>query len=152
VGAAPIPRPSRPAATRAAKAPCVWIFQAVDPPQPTSVKAQATVQDVNRQAWSTSASILVHPANFYVGLKSQRTFVEKGQPLELSAIVTDLNGKPVSGKTVEINAYRLDWESSWGEDKVKTRRSEQPANRLRKSARSRQNCHGAKAGPTRSKP
>ena len=94
-------------------------FQAVDPPQPTSVKAQATVQDVNRQAWSTSTSILVHPSSLYVGLKSQRTFVEKGQPLELAAVVTDLEGKAVSGKTIQIKAYRLDWEGSWGETKVK---------------------------------
>ena len=94
-------------------------FQSVDPPRPTSVVARATVQDVNRQAWSTQSTILVHPASLYVGLKSRRAFVEKGQSLELSAIVTDLEGKAVVGKTIQIKAYRLDWESSRGELKVK---------------------------------
>jgi hypothetical protein len=53
-------------------------FQSLDKPRPQSVSAQATVQDVNRQAFSSSASVLVHPCAYYVGLKSERVFVEKG--------------------------------------------------------------------------
>lgn len=85
-------------------------FLSVDPPQPHSLTAQATVQDVNRQTWTTSTSVLVHPANLYVGMKSKRTFVEAGQPLEVEVVVTDLEGKPVSGHPVLLKACRLDWE------------------------------------------
>ncbi|MBT9586392.1 hypothetical protein IV102_23820 [bacterium] len=85
-------------------------FLSVEPPRPHSLSAQATVQDVNRQAWTSNTSVLVHPASLYVGLKSATTFVEKGQPLEMSMVVTDLDGKAVKDRPVQIKAYRLDWD------------------------------------------
>jgi alpha-2-macroglobulin len=86
-------------------------FQSLDKPRPQSVSAQATVQDVNRQAFSSSASLLVHPSAYYVGLKSDRVFVEKGQPLEMSCIVTDLDGNVIKGRPVQITAFRWEWEA-----------------------------------------
>ncbi len=71
-------------------------------PQPISIVAQATVMDVNRQAWSSTTSLLVHPADLYVGLRSERYFVEKGTPLKVDFIVTDLDGNPVSGRPVVV--------------------------------------------------
>ena len=53
-------------------------------PRPVSILANATVMDVNRQAWSSSTSLLVHPANLYIGLRSDRYFVERGTPLKVS--------------------------------------------------------------------
>ena len=85
-------------------------FLSVSPPRPHTLQAEATVQDVNRQTWTSQTSVLVHPARVYVGLKSQRTFVEKGEPLKLSLVVTDLDGKAVSGKPCWVRAHRLDWE------------------------------------------
>lgn len=84
-------------------------FQSVDSPRPQSVTAQATVQDVNRQAFSSSSTIMVHPCPYYVGLKSDKVFVEQGQPLELSCVVTDIDGKVAKGKKVLITAFRWDW-------------------------------------------
>ena len=86
-------------------------FLSVDPPQPHTLNAQATVQDLNRQSWTTSTSVLVHPANLYVGLKSSRTFVEAGQPLDVEVVVTDLQGKSVAHHPVLLKAYRLEWEN-----------------------------------------
>ncbi|MCB0017772.1 MAG: Ig-like domain-containing protein, partial [Anaerolineales bacterium] len=43
-------------------------FEAMSRPQPFSVMAEATVFDVNRQAWTGATSLLVHPADLYVGL------------------------------------------------------------------------------------
>ena len=42
--------------------------------RPWSVSAEATVEDVNRQAWTASTSLLVHPSALYVGLRSERSF------------------------------------------------------------------------------
>ncbi len=53
--------------------------------------------DVNRQAWTARSNLLVHPASLYVGLRSERIFVEREEPLRIEAIVTDLDGKPVAG-------------------------------------------------------
>ena len=94
-------------------------FVAVDPPRATSVTAEATVMDVNRQAWTATASLLVHPATLYVGLKSDRLFVQRGEPLRVQAIVTDLDGKAVTGRDVSLRAERLEWtrvEGEWKEE------------------------------------
>ncbi|MCA1634239.1 MAG: Ig-like domain-containing protein, partial [Acidobacteria bacterium] len=53
-------------------------FDGVTPPRASSVTAEARVQDVNRQTLAAATTLLVHPADVYVGLKSARTFVQKG--------------------------------------------------------------------------
>ena len=90
-------------------------------PQPQSVVAQATVMDVNRQAWSSTTTLLVHPADLYIGLRSARYFVERGTPLKVDFIVTDLDGNPISDRPVEITAARLEWkfkDGDWAEQEV----------------------------------
>jgi alpha-2-macroglobulin len=93
-------------------------FEALDSPKPFNVRAEGTVMDVNRQAWSASTSVLVHPADLYVGLRSERTFVQQGQPLEIAAIVTDIDGNAVAGRSIEMKAARLEWRFSGGQDEV----------------------------------
>ncbi|MCA1900157.1 MAG: Ig-like domain-containing protein, partial [Chloroflexi bacterium] len=78
-------------------------------PSPMSVTAEASVMDINRQAWNSSTAILVHPSNLYVGIRTERYFVERGKPLKVEFIVTDLDGNPVSGRPVKLTAARLDW-------------------------------------------
>jgi uncharacterized protein YfaS (alpha-2-macroglobulin family) len=90
-------------------------FDAVDPPRTSSVTAEASVTDVNRQVWTASATMLVHPADLYVGLRSPRTFVQKGEPLIVESIVTDLDGKAVAGREVRMHAVLLDWVLKNGE-------------------------------------
>ncbi|MCU0241493.1 MAG: MG2 domain-containing protein, partial [Vicinamibacteria bacterium] len=82
-------------------------FDSVRPARPSTVHAEATVTDVNRQAWTAGVDLLVHPASLYVGLKSERLFVERGQPLKIDAIVTDLDGAVVTGRKIRLRAERL---------------------------------------------
>jgi alpha-2-macroglobulin len=84
-------------------------FISADPPQPSSVTAEVRVKDVNRQRWSASAQMLVHPAAHYVGLRAERTFVQQGEPLTVEAIVTDLDGKAVANREIRLRAALLDW-------------------------------------------
>ncbi|NDD28485.1 MAG: hypothetical protein EB084_09510, partial [Proteobacteria bacterium] len=84
-------------------------FDGVTPPGPSNVKAEATVTDVNRQAWSASASVLVHPARHYVGLKRDKLFGNPGDPIDLDVIVTDIDGRIVPGSTVRIHSEQLDY-------------------------------------------
>ncbi len=96
-------------------------FEAVDPPRPMSVKAEATVMDVNRQAWTAGATILVHPAMLYVGLRTERYFVPRGEPLKVDAIVVGLDGTPIPGRAIALRAARLEWkfkDGSWQEVEV----------------------------------
>jgi uncharacterized protein YfaS (alpha-2-macroglobulin family) len=90
-------------------------FDSANPPRPYSVNAQASVTDVNRQAWTATANLLVHPSELYVGLRSNRTFVQKGEPLVVQSIVTDLDGKAIAGRSVKMRAVLMDWVYEKGE-------------------------------------
>ena len=94
-------------------------FVSADPPQPSTVSAAASVTDVNRQAWTSSTNLLVHPADLYVGIRSPRTFVQKGEPLIVQSIVADLDGKLVAGREIKMRAVLVDWVFEKGEWKQK---------------------------------
>ncbi len=98
-------------------------FETADEARPYSVMAEAVVMDVNRQSWAATTTLLVHPAELYVGLRSDRTFVEKGQPLNIDTIVTDLDGNAVAEHEVTVTAARLEWKyksGQWAEEEVDT--------------------------------
>jgi alpha-2-macroglobulin len=87
----------------------------VFPDLPVTVRAQANVEDVNRQQWGSNTNLLVHPADFYVGLQGTATFVKQGDPLDINAIVTDIDGKAVAGRAVTVTANRVEWKTTNGE-------------------------------------
>ena len=96
-------------------------FDRVNPARPSTVIATASVSDVNRQTWSSKTTLLVHPANLYVGLKTDKTFVERDQAFAVQAIVTDLDGNLVQGRDINMVATRLSWKQEKGEwTKVET--------------------------------
>jgi uncharacterized protein YfaS (alpha-2-macroglobulin family) len=93
-------------------------FDSMAEPRPYSVIAEGTVFDVNRQAWTGSSSLLVHPADLYVGLRTDRYFVQQGDPLKVDLIVTDLDGNPVVDRPIQVEAARMEWkyqEGRWQE-------------------------------------
>lgn len=94
-------------------------FDSVRPARASSVTAQASVMDVNRQQWTSTTNLLVHPADLYVGLRSQRTFVQQGEPLVVESIVTDLDGKLITNREIKMRAVMLDWVQEKGEWKQK---------------------------------
>ena len=106
-------------------------FLSVDPPRPYSVSATASVSDVNRQTWSSTASMLVHPCSYYVGIKARRTFVEAGKPLDYDLIVTNLDGKTISGREIDLKVYRYSWE--YVDSEYKTGKKEVFAQRVTSS-------------------
>ena len=89
-------------------------FLTIKPAMPVSVTANATVMDVNRQAWSAATPLIVHPGTAYIGVRAARPYVDKGDPIELDVIGVDLDGKAVAGRAMEIRSVRLDWEYEKG--------------------------------------
>ena len=85
------------------------------PPKPMTMRATASVADVNRQAWAATQSLLVHPSSLYIGLRSPRLFVQQGEALPVEAIVTDLDGKAIPGRAITVRAVRLDFRQIAGE-------------------------------------
>ncbi|MFW2333044.1 alpha-2-macroglobulin family protein [Ilumatobacter sp.] len=82
---------------------------------PTAVTAEATVFDVDRQAWASRTDLLVHAAEYYVGLRSDRAFVREGTPIRIDAVVTDVDGGTVPGRDVTVTAGRVEWVLAGGE-------------------------------------
>lgn len=93
-------------------------FAALNPPRPMSVTVQASVTDVNRQQWTKSATMLVHPADRYIGVKPRRSFVRLGEPLEVDLLAVDLDGEVVGDADIEVVYERMVWgrhEGTWSE-------------------------------------
>ncbi|MDQ6658062.1 MAG: hypothetical protein M3Z00_07540 [Actinomycetota bacterium] len=74
---------------------------------PVTVTAQATVTDVNRQAIAGTDNLLVHPADYYVGLASPDTFVTQGKDLAVQAIATNIDGAATAGLKIDIRTSRV---------------------------------------------
>ncbi|HMG52041.1 MAG TPA: DUF6049 family protein, partial [Kofleriaceae bacterium] len=89
-------------------------FLSARPALPMSVSAAAFVTDVNRQALSASAVVIVHPASRYVGVKVKRPFVDKGTPFDVDVIGVDLDGASAVGANIDVRVVRRDWEIKRG--------------------------------------
>ena len=63
--------------------------------------------DINRQAQSSSATALVHPAWHYVGVKASRSFGVVGKPYEVEVVVVDVDGQLVEGAEVPDREWTL---------------------------------------------
>ena len=85
-------------------------FERMYPPTPTSVTATASVADVNRQQRSSSSTVLVHPSARYVGLKSEKAFVDDKSGFDLDAIVTDIDGNMLTGVPIQVTLLEVGWD------------------------------------------
>lgn len=90
-------------------------FDRAVPPRPYVVTAAATVTDVNRQTWTSSTALLVHPASIYVGVRTRRAWLQAGDSIDLDLVAVDLDGKPAAGRTIAVSALRRDWRQVAGE-------------------------------------
>jgi len=76
-------------------------------PRTVVVRAEASVQDINRQTWTGGTSFMVHPSSLYVGVRPTSRFLDPGT-LAIDTIVSNIAGKPVSGRTVTVTAKPWD--------------------------------------------
>lgn len=90
-------------------------FDGPDVDLPSTVSAAVVVEDVNRQQWADQTDLLVHAARLYVGLRSTRSFVEQGTPIEVEAVVTDIDGAGVADRALRVDAARVEWTLDNGE-------------------------------------
>ena len=95
-------------------------FESANPPRPYNVSASAAVQDVNRQTFAGASNLLVHPSSLYVGIKTPRNFVRKGENITVESIVTDIDGNLIANRDVNVKAELKDWRFDKGEWKEMT--------------------------------
>ncbi len=73
---------------------------------PYLYRIEAAITDISNQRISSAATVLVHPADFYVGLKRKNSgFAKKGSKLEVDYILVSPNGEKISSlnKVKELN-------------------------------------------------
>jgi uncharacterized protein YfaS (alpha-2-macroglobulin family) len=86
-------------------------------PQPSGRPAMLTVEaevvDANRQTVAATASVLVHPAEFYLGARPQGKgyFWSAGVPVRVDVIAVRPDGRGVPGAAVEGTVSRREWHS-----------------------------------------
>lgn len=91
------------------------------PPRPFRLEISGAVEDVNRQRWSSSTSLLLHPSSLYIGVRAEKYFIQINEPLNIEAIVTDIDGNLVAQHNVQIKAEFFEWQlikGKWKEVKV----------------------------------
>ncbi|MGH7703295.1 MAG: Ig-like domain-containing protein, partial [Gemmatimonadales bacterium] len=79
--------------------------------RPATATVEATVTDVNRQTVSATASVIVHPASFYLGAKplGKSYFWTAGTPQSIAVIAVKPNGERVTGVSVAGTIVRREW-------------------------------------------
>jgi hypothetical protein len=78
---------------------------------PVQTGVIAVVSDANRQTVAAGRSIVVHPASFYIAVKSLGLdyFWRAGTPVDIAVLAVRPNGERVSGVTVDATIVRREW-------------------------------------------
>jgi len=72
---------------------------------------EGDVEDVSRQHIAGSASFVVHPAPWYIGLRRPALFVEQKGGLTTSVVAVGLDGTPVAGLNVDLTLVEVQYHS-----------------------------------------
>lgn len=87
-----------------------------DQRRPERVVFDADVQDVSRNDVSARASVMVHPGEFYVALRTPKDrFVAAGVPLRAEVAAVDPNGVRRPGIKVKVELVERRWTAVTGE-------------------------------------
>ncbi|MCK6523863.1 hypothetical protein L6R49_20845 [Myxococcota bacterium] len=87
------------------------------PARPVSLSLQATVTDLNRQAWTKSQDITIHPSRVYVGVRAERPFVKAGETVKTELVAVGIDGERLTGVQLNARLVLLKWEQVAGEQK-----------------------------------
>ena len=79
---------------------------------PVSFTFEAEVYDKNRQVIASSATVIAHWAERYLGLAQDRYLVQAGETVEVSGIITRFDGSRLTDGEVTIDLMRTDWAPS----------------------------------------
>lgn len=72
---------------------------------------EATVESPSRSQISNRIQTTVHRGEFYIGLRPDTTFAEKGKDLALDVIAVDPAGAPVPRRKITVRFLRREWHS-----------------------------------------
>ena len=79
--------------------------------RPFTYTLEAEVEDVSRQRIANRASLVVHPAPWYIGVKRVPYFVDQKTGLSTAIVAVTPDGEPVPGVTVTVRLDQIQWNS-----------------------------------------
>jgi len=79
--------------------------------RPWVYELEGNVTDVSRQAIANRASLLVHPASFYVGIKRPPFFLSAKDGVDTAVVALGLDGFLQSNVPVDVELIRVQWNS-----------------------------------------
>jgi len=72
---------------------------------------EATVSSPSRRSISNRIQTLVHRGEYYIGLKPETSFLEKGKSMSVEVAAADPEGTAQAGKKIELKLVRREWRS-----------------------------------------
>ena len=72
---------------------------------------EADVEDVSRQHIANRATITVHPAPWYIGIRRPRYFLDQKSGLKTEIVAIALDGSPSAGVPVQVKLTQIQWQS-----------------------------------------
>jgi uncharacterized protein YfaS (alpha-2-macroglobulin family) len=88
-------------------------FQATPPVKPVirSFQVETTVTDVDQRTVSDRTSVLIHPASYYIGMKTDAYLVGPGEKIHTKIIAAAPDGKLLPNITTDVTLYRRVWQT-----------------------------------------
>jgi len=78
---------------------------------PYTYTLEGDVEDVSRQHMANRASLVVHPAPWYIGIKKLPLFNEQKDGLKTELVAAGLDGKAVPGVPIVVKLTQIQWVS-----------------------------------------
>jgi uncharacterized protein YfaS (alpha-2-macroglobulin family) len=78
--------------------------------RPMTITVEGTVTDESGQYISGRATVLAHPANVYVGMRTDRYFGRENTPLTVSLIAVTPDSQPLAGQKIDLDVIEIRWE------------------------------------------
>ncbi|MEO7270875.1 MAG: MG2 domain-containing protein [Vicinamibacterales bacterium] len=78
---------------------------------PYSYTLEGDVEDVSRQHLANRASLTVHPAPWYIGVRRPPYFIEQKNGLKTEVVAVKPDGTPAAGVPVTVTLTQIQWNS-----------------------------------------
>ena len=78
---------------------------------PYSYTLEGDIEDVSRQHMANRASVVVHPAPWYIGIRRMPYFNEQQAGIKTELVAVGLDGAPVGGVLIDVRLTQIQWQS-----------------------------------------
>ncbi len=78
-------------------------------PRPYRITVEATVTDESQLPITGRTSLTLHPADVYVGMRTDHYFGQAGEPLTIELIAVDTASAPLAARRIDLVVEQIQW-------------------------------------------